>query len=150
MLSRPMIGILLASAAGVFWGSMSIAAQYLMESVSFDAIDLSALRLAGAGILLLALETFVLKEDVLAPLSKQDGPTRPPFLRPRDSAHLLPFDPRRQRRHGGAHRDDRPPLRHGLDRLCQTPRHHKGGVDFDCARHGGRLASRHEGRLLDP
>lgn len=67
MLSRPMIGILLASAAGVFWGSMSIAAQYLMESVSFDAIDLSALRLAGAGILLLALETFVLREDVLAP-----------------------------------------------------------------------------------
>ncbi len=52
MLSRPMIGILLASAAGVFWGSMSIAAQYLMESVSFDAVDLSSLRLAGAGILL--------------------------------------------------------------------------------------------------
>lgn len=67
MLSRPLIGILLASSAGVFWGSMSIAAQYLMESVSFDAIDLSALRLAGAGILLLALETFVLREDVLAP-----------------------------------------------------------------------------------
>lgn len=67
MLSRPLIGILLASAAGVFWGSMSIAAQYLMESVSFDAIDLSALRLAGAGVLLLALETFVLREDVFAP-----------------------------------------------------------------------------------
>lgn len=67
MLSRPLIGILLASSAGVFWGSMSIAAQYLMESVSFDAIDLSALRLAGAGILLFALETFVLREDVLAP-----------------------------------------------------------------------------------
>lgn len=67
MLSRPMIGILLASAAGVFWGSMSIAAQYLMEAVSFNAIDLASLRLAGAGILLLALETFVLREDILAP-----------------------------------------------------------------------------------
>lgn len=67
MLSRPLIGILLASAAGVFWGSMSIAAQYLIESVSFDAIDLSALRLAGAGVLLLALETFVLREDIFAP-----------------------------------------------------------------------------------
>lgn len=67
MLSRPMIGILLASAAGVFWGSMSIASQYLMESVSFDAIDLSALRLAGAGILLLVLEALVLREDILAP-----------------------------------------------------------------------------------
>ena len=42
MLSRPLIGILLASSAGVFWGSMSIAAQYLMESVSFEALDLSA------------------------------------------------------------------------------------------------------------
>ena len=51
MLSRPLIGILLASAAGVFWGSMSIAAQYLMEAVSFDAIDLASLRLAGAGVL---------------------------------------------------------------------------------------------------
>ena len=46
---------------------MSIAAQYLMESVSFDAIDLSALRLAGAGILLLVLEALVLREDILAP-----------------------------------------------------------------------------------
>ena len=67
MFSRPLIGILLASAAGVFWGSMSIAAQYLMEAESFNAIDLSALRLAGAGVLLLALETFVLREDVFAP-----------------------------------------------------------------------------------
>lgn len=67
MLPRPMIGILLASAAGVFWGSMSIASQYLMEAVSFDAIDLASLRLAGAGVLLLALEALVLREDVLAP-----------------------------------------------------------------------------------
>lgn len=67
MLSRPLIGILLASAAGVFWGSMSIAAQYLMEAVSFDAIDLASLRLAGAGVLLLALEALILREDILAP-----------------------------------------------------------------------------------
>lgn len=31
MLSRSVLGIALASAASVFWGSMSIAAQYLME-----------------------------------------------------------------------------------------------------------------------
>lgn len=67
MLPRPMIGILLASAAGVFWGSMSIAAQYLMEAVSFDAVDLSALRLAGAGVLLLAVEVLIAKENVFAP-----------------------------------------------------------------------------------
>ena len=67
MLSRSVLGIALASAAGVFWGSMSIAAQYLMESVAFDAVDLTALRLTGAGVLLLALEAFVLREDILAP-----------------------------------------------------------------------------------
>lgn len=67
MLPRPMIGILLASAAGVFWGSMSIAAQYLMEAVSFDAVDLSALRLAGAGVLLLAVEAVVAKKNVFTP-----------------------------------------------------------------------------------
>lgn len=67
MLSRSVLGIALASAAGVFWGSMSIAAQYLMESVAFDAVDLTALRLTGAGVLLLALEAFVLREDVFAP-----------------------------------------------------------------------------------
>lgn len=67
MLPRPMIGILLASAAGVFWGSMSIAAQYLMEAVSFDAVDLWALRLAGAGVLLLAVEAVVAKKNVFTP-----------------------------------------------------------------------------------
>ena len=67
MLPRPMIGILLASAAGVFWGSMSIAAQYLMEAVSFDAVDLSALRLAGAGVLLLVVEALVAKKNVFTP-----------------------------------------------------------------------------------
>ena len=74
MLSRSVLGIALASAAGVFWGSMSIAAQYLMESVAFDAVDLTALRLTGAGVLLLALESFVLREDVFAPF--RDGRDR--------------------------------------------------------------------------
>lgn len=74
MPSRSVLGIALASAAGVFWGSMSIAAQYLMESVAFDAIDLTALRLTGAGVLLLALESFVLREDVFAPF--RDGRDR--------------------------------------------------------------------------
>ena len=74
MLSRSVLGIALASAAGVFWGSMSIAAQYLMESVAFGAVDLTALRLTGAGVLLLALEAFVLREDVFAPF--RDGRDR--------------------------------------------------------------------------
>ena len=78
MLPRPMIGILLASAAGVFWGSMSIAAQYLMESVSFDAVDLSALRLAGAGVLLLAVEALVAKKNVFTPL--RDAKDRRDFI----------------------------------------------------------------------
>lgn len=73
MLSRSVLGVALASAAGVFWGSMSIAAQYLMESVAFDTVDLTALLLTGAGVLL-ALEAFVLREDVFAPF--RDGRDR--------------------------------------------------------------------------
>ena len=153
MLPRPMFGILLASAAGVFWGSMSIAAQYLMEAVSFDAIDLASLRLAGAGVLLLALEALVLREDILAPFrDKKDRRDQLFYALGMLGIQLtfFSFDSGRQRRDGRAHRHDGTAFRDGLDRLCRTPRHHEGRMDFHCARHGGRFASRHERRLLHP
>lgn len=43
------IGVLLAATAGVFWGSMGIAAEYLMRDFNFAALDLVSLRLLGAG-----------------------------------------------------------------------------------------------------
>ena len=149
MLPRPMIGILLASAAGVFWGSMSIAAQYLMESVSFDAVDLSALRLAGAGVLLLAVEALVAKKNVFTPLrdakDRRDlilyalgmlGIQLTFFLSIRDANAAT-----------AALTVTTGPL---FDRVFGAPRHHARRMAFDCAGRRGRLASRHEGRLLHP
>lgn len=46
-------GIFLAAFAGCCWGTMGVAAQYLFENCRFEADDLTALRLIGAGILLL-------------------------------------------------------------------------------------------------
>ena len=51
-----LIGVVLAATAGVFWGSMGIAAEYLMRDFNFAALDLVSLRLLGAGVLLLSFE----------------------------------------------------------------------------------------------
>ena len=48
-----LLGFILAILAGFFWGSMSIAAEQLLQAFGFDSIDLTTLRLAGAGVLLL-------------------------------------------------------------------------------------------------
>ena len=141
MLPRPMIGILLASAAGVFWGSMSIAAQYLMEAVSFDAIDLASLRLAGAGVLLLALEALVLREDVLAPFRDRKDRRDIVFYALGMLGIQLTFFLSIR---------DVTAFRDGVDRVFGAPRHHARRMDFDCLGNRRRLASRHEGRLLHP
>lgn len=60
-------GVTLASLAGFFWGSMGIAAQYLMQQCAFDVMDLVSLRLAGAGVLLLAFMK-LRGEEIVAPL----------------------------------------------------------------------------------
>jgi drug/metabolite transporter (DMT)-like permease len=46
-------GVGLASFAGCCWGAMSVAAQYLFAEGGFRSDDLTALRLLGAGVLLL-------------------------------------------------------------------------------------------------
>ena len=51
-----LIGVGLAASAGVFWGSMGIAAEYLMRDFNFATLDLVSLRLLGAGLLLLVVE----------------------------------------------------------------------------------------------
>ena len=51
-------GIALACAAGFFWGSMGVAAQYLLQRASFEVLDLVLIRLLGAGGLLLFYEAF--------------------------------------------------------------------------------------------
>lgn len=56
MASKALKGIGLASLAGVCWGSMGVAAQYLMANCQFSVIDLTSIRLLGAGILLVLLD----------------------------------------------------------------------------------------------
>lgn len=58
---RIAFGMLLAAAAGFLWGSMSVAAQFLMQNGTFPVNDLVSLRLLGAGLMLLAWEAFVLR-----------------------------------------------------------------------------------------
>lgn len=67
-------GILLACAAGFFWGSMGVAAQYLLQRASFEVFDLVSIRLLGAGLLLLLYETLVSKRfDLKAVLKKRNA-----------------------------------------------------------------------------
>ena len=63
-----LLGFVLAILAGFFWGSMSIAAQYLMESCGFGSVDLTTLRLSGAGVLLLLYVGLVERRSLLTPL----------------------------------------------------------------------------------
>lgn len=51
-------GVALASIAGICWGSMGVAAQYLMAECRFTVLDLTSIRLLGAGILLVLLDIF--------------------------------------------------------------------------------------------
>ena len=51
-------GVALASIAGICWGSMGVAAQYLMANCQFTVLDLTSIRLLGAGILLVLLDIF--------------------------------------------------------------------------------------------
>ena len=54
-------GIALACAAGFFWGSMGVSAQFLLQRASFEVLDLVSIRLLGAGLLLLGYEALVAK-----------------------------------------------------------------------------------------
>ncbi len=50
------IGIILAGIAGLSWGSMAVAAQYLLDHFSFTPTDLVCGRLFGAGLIILLFE----------------------------------------------------------------------------------------------
>ncbi len=55
-MNKTTIGIVLAGIAGLSWGSMAVAAQYLFEHYSFLPVDLICGRLFGAGLIILIFE----------------------------------------------------------------------------------------------
>lgn len=62
------LGIALAFSAGVCWGIMGVAAQYLFESFSFTPEGLVSLRLAVAGAVILAVQAIFTRKSVIRPL----------------------------------------------------------------------------------
>ena len=61
-------GIGLAIAASVFWGSMGVCAQYLLQQCSFTPLDLVSMRLVLAGLILLIMERLVFGRIIISPL----------------------------------------------------------------------------------
>ena len=61
-------GIGLAIAASVFWGSMGVCAQYLLQQCSFTPLDLVSMRLVLAGLILLIMERLVFGRNIISPL----------------------------------------------------------------------------------
>ena len=59
---------MLAALAGIFWGSMGIAAEVLMRDYAFATLDLVSLRLLGAGLMMLACQV-LLGQKILEPFS---------------------------------------------------------------------------------
>lgn len=55
-------GIGLAIAASVFWGSMGVCAQYLLQQCSFTPLDLVSMRLVLAGLILLIMERLDIRQ----------------------------------------------------------------------------------------
>lgn len=64
--SDPIKGVFLATFAGCCWGTMGVFAQYLFTYCQFTSGDLTALRLIGAGILLLMVCAFINKQNVFS------------------------------------------------------------------------------------
>lgn len=59
------VGMFLAAMAGFLWGSMSVAAQFLMQTGTFPVNDLVSMRLLGAGLMLLLWEAAVSRSPVV-------------------------------------------------------------------------------------
>jgi len=53
--SKTLTGIVLAVAAGCFWGTMAVSGQYMITACGFNAEELTTVRIAGTGILMLVL-----------------------------------------------------------------------------------------------
>ena len=58
-INRALYGVLLASLASVFWGSMGVCVQYIFENTKTEPQALSSLRLLLSGIVLVILNLYL-------------------------------------------------------------------------------------------
>ena len=58
-------GMTMAGLAAVFWGSMGVAGQYLLQNCHFTPMDLISIRMLLAGSIFVRIEFFLLKRGAL-------------------------------------------------------------------------------------
>ena len=58
-------GMTMAGLAAVFWGSMGVAGQYLLQNCHFTPMDLISIRMLLAGSIFVGIEFFLLKRGAL-------------------------------------------------------------------------------------
>lgn len=73
MISEQTRGIVLASGAGLCWGCMSVAAQYLFTDLGFSPEDLVSLRLLASGALLITIDFLLNPRNVVAPVFRREN-----------------------------------------------------------------------------
>lgn len=72
-INRALYGVLLASLASVFWGSMGVCVQYIFENTKTEPQALSSLRLLLSGIVLVILNLYLSRRPLLAVFSSLKG-----------------------------------------------------------------------------
>ena len=72
-INRTLYGVLLATLASVFWGSMGVCVQYIFENTNTQPQALSSLRLLLSGTVLVILNLFLSRRPLLAVLSSLKG-----------------------------------------------------------------------------
>lgn len=72
-INSKLYGILLATLASVFWGSMGVCVQYIFENTNTEPTALSSLRLLLSGTVLVVLNFFLSRRPLLAVFSSLKG-----------------------------------------------------------------------------
>ena len=60
-MNKTLKGMTMAGLAAVFWGSMGVAGQYLLQNCHFTPMDLISIRMLLAGSIFVGIEFFLLK-----------------------------------------------------------------------------------------
>ena len=65
-MNKTLKGMAMAGLAAVFWGSMGVAGQYLLQNCHFTPMDLISIRMLLAGSIFVGIEFFLLKKGALS------------------------------------------------------------------------------------